>query len=53
MFYLWMFHCILGLVALAVSEWCALSCLAAVTFLSLRSTRLPATPDVSIHVLQE
>ena len=33
-----MFPCILGLVALTVSEWSALSCLVAVTFLSLRST---------------
>jgi hypothetical protein len=34
-----MFHCILGLVALTVSgEWSALSCLVAVTTLSLRNT---------------
>ena len=52
-FYLWMFHCILGLVALTVSEWSALSCLVAVTFLSLRSTWFPATPDISIPGHQE
>ena len=51
-FYLCMFHCILGLVALAVSEWSTLSCLVAVTFLSLGSTRFLATPDVSIPGLQ-
>ena len=45
-FYPCMFHCILGLVTLTVSEWSALSCLVAITFLSLRSTRFPAIPDV-------
>jgi len=43
----------LGLVALTVSEWSALSCLVAVTFLSLKSPRFPATPDVTIPGLQE
>jgi hypothetical protein len=52
-FYLCIFRCILGLVALTVSEWSALSCLRAVTFLNLRSTRFPFTPDVSISGLQE
>ena len=53
MFYLCMFHCIVGLVASTVSEWSTLSCLIAVTFLSLRCTRFPATPEVSIPGLQE
>jgi len=53
LFFLCMFHCILGLVALTVSEWSTLSCLVAVTFLGLRSTRFPATPVVSIPGLQE
>ena len=52
LFYLCMFHCILGLMALTVSEWSALSCLVAVTSLSLRSTRFPANPDVSIPGFQ-
>jgi hypothetical protein len=52
MFYICMFHCILGLVALTVSEWSALSCLVAVTFLSLKSTRFPATPYVFIPGFQ-
>jgi hypothetical protein len=38
LFYLCIFRCILGLVALTVSEWSALSCLVAVTFLIPRST---------------
>ena len=53
LFYLCMFHCILGLVALTVSEWSALSYLIAVTCLSLRSTRFPAAPDISIPGLQQ
>jgi hypothetical protein len=53
LFYLCMFRCILGLVALTVSEWSALRCLVAVTFLSLRSTLLSGTPDVSIPGLQQ
>ena len=36
-----------------MSEWLALSCLVAVTFLSLRSTLFPVTPDVSIPDLQD
>ena len=48
LFHLCMFHCILGLVALTVSEWSVLSPLFAVTFLSLRITRCPANPDVPI-----
>jgi len=38
LFYSCIFHCILGLVALTVSECPALSCLVAVILLSLRST---------------
>ena len=53
LFYLCMFRRILGLVALTVSEWSALSCLVAVTFVSLSSTLLSSTPDVSIPGLQE
>ena len=52
LFHLCMFHCILGLMALTVSERSALSCLVAVTFLNLWSTRFPATPDVSIPGFQ-
>ena len=48
-----MFRCILGLVALTVSEWSVLSFLDAVTFLSPSSTPFPITPDVSIPGLQE
>jgi hypothetical protein len=48
-----MFGYILGLVALTVSEWSALSRLIAVTFLSLMSSQFPATPDASIPGLQE
>jgi hypothetical protein len=48
-----MFGYILGVVALTVSEWSALSRLIAVTFLSLMSWRFPATPDVSIPGLKE
>jgi hypothetical protein len=48
LFYLCTFRCILGWVALTVSEWSAWSCLVAVTFLSLRSTLLFSTPDISI-----
>jgi hypothetical protein len=47
-FQLCIFRCILGQVALTVSEWSVLSCLDAVTLLSLSSTRFPITPDVSI-----
>jgi hypothetical protein len=36
LFYSCMFPCILGLMALTVSEWFTLSCLVAVTFLSLK-----------------
>jgi hypothetical protein len=43
-----MFRLILGLVALTVSEWSALSYFVAVTFLNLRSTLLSSTPDISI-----
>jgi len=53
LFYLCMFRRILGLVAFTVSEWSALSCLVAVTFLSLRSTLLSIASDVSIPGLQE
>jgi hypothetical protein len=52
-FYLFKFCCMLGLVALTVSEWSAWSRLVAVTFLSLRSTLFHSTPGVSIVGLQE
>jgi len=48
-----MSHCILCLAALTVSELSALSHLVAVTFLSLRSALFPATPDVSVPILQD
>jgi hypothetical protein len=53
LFYLCIFRCNLGLLALTVSEWSALICLVAVTFLSLKRTLLSSTLDVSIPGLQE